>query len=161
MAFLIMHIIHLLAVIVWIGGLAFVTIIIFPVIFKTPDPLQKVLTFQRIERRFAKIARWFVVIVGLSGFAMLYLTGWHALLFTTPGLPLTFMTVVWIFWMIMLFGVEPLVIKKMLERMAKEGNEMTIDSVFARVNRMHWLLLFISLLASIAGVLTAHMGSGF
>ena len=34
MAFLIMHIIHLLAVIVWIGGLAFVTIIIFPVIFQ-------------------------------------------------------------------------------------------------------------------------------
>ena len=157
MVFLIMHIIHLLAVIIWIGGLAFVTIIIFPVIFKTPDPLQKVLTFQRIEHRFAKIARFFVVLVGLSGFGMLFITGWYLALFTIPGLPLTFMTLVWVFWMIMLFGVEPLIIKKMLERMAKEGNEMTIDSVFKRVNRMHWILLFVSLLASTAGAVTAHL----
>lgn len=158
MTFLILHIIHLIAVIVWIGGLAFVTVIIFPVIFKTPDPLQKVLTFQRIEHRFAKLARWFVAIVGVSGIAMLAVTGWYTLLFTKPGLPLTFMSLVWVFWMIMLFGVEPLVIKKMLERMAKEPEEMTIDSVFKRVNRMHWALLFVSLLASIAGVLTAHSG---
>ena len=156
MAFIIMHIIHLLAVIIWIGGLAFVTVIIFPVIFKTPDPLQKVLTFQRIEHRFAKIARYFVVLVGLSGFSMLFITGWHRALFTLAGLPLTFMTLVWVFWMIMLFGVEPLVIKKMLERMAKEPEEMTIDSVFKRVNRMHWVLLFVSLLASTAGAITAH-----
>ena len=51
-------------------------------------------------------------------------------------------------------------IKKMLENMAKNGDEMTIDSVFKRVNRMHWVLLFVSLLASIAGVLTAHLGPG-
>jgi uncharacterized membrane protein len=156
-----MHIIHLLAVIIWIGGLAFVTIIIFPVIFKTPDPLQKVLTFQRIEHRFARIAKWFVVIVGLSGIAMLMITGWYALLFTASGIPLTFMSLLWVFWMVMLFGVEPLVIKKMLERMAKEPEEMTIDSVFKRVNRMHWVLLFASLLASIAGVLTAHSGLAY
>ena len=156
-----MHIIHLLAVIIWIGGLAFVTVIIFPVIFKTPDPLGKVLTFQRIEHRFARIARFFVVIVGISGIAMLFITGWHALLFTSSGIPLTFMSLLWVFWMVMLFGVEPLVIKKMLERMAKEPEEMTIDSVFKRVNRMHWVLLFASLLASIAGVLTAHSGLAF
>jgi uncharacterized membrane protein len=156
MLFLLMHIIHLVAVILWIGGLAFVTIIIFPVIFKTPDPLQKVLTFQRIEHRFARLARFFVVITGASGLVMLAITGWHKTLFTSGGVPLTFMFVLWIFWMVMLFGVEPLVIKKMLERMAKEGTEMTIDSVFKRVNRMHWVLLFASLLASIAGALTAH-----
>ncbi len=152
-----MHIIHLLTVIVWIGGLAFVTIIIFPVIFKTPDPLQKVLTFQRIEHRFARLARYFVVITGISGFIMLFTAGWQSALFTRAGIPLTFMTLVWFFWMIMLFGVEPLVIKKMLERLAKEGTELTIDSVFKRVNRMHWVLLFISFLASIGGALTAHL----
>jgi uncharacterized membrane protein len=156
MAFLVMHIIHLLCVIIWLGGLAFVTVIIFPVIFKTPDPLQKVLTFQRIEHRFAKIARLFVILVGISGFAMLFITGWHAQLFTRAGLPLTFMTLVWVFWMVMLLGVEPLVIKKMLEKMAEKPEEMTIDSVFKRINKMHWALLFVSLLASIAGVLTAH-----
>lgn len=160
MTFLIMHIIHLLTVIVWIGGLAFVTFIIFPVIFKTPDPLQKVLTFQRIEHRFARLARYFVVITGASGFIMLFTTGWYSALFTRPGIPLTFMSLVWVFWMVMLFGVEPLVIRKMLENMAKHGDEMTIDSIFKRVNRMHWLLLFISLLAAVAGVLTAHLGPG-
>ena len=85
------------------------------------------MTFQRIEHRFAKIARWFALITGLSGIAMLIITGWHRVLFTSGGLPLTFMAIVWVFWMVMLFGVEPLIIKKMLERMAKDGNEMTID----------------------------------
>ena len=75
MLFYLMHIIHILTVILWIGGLAFVTVIVLPMAIKTPDALQKVLLFQRIEHRFASLARIYNVVTGASGFVMLFTTG--------------------------------------------------------------------------------------
>lgn len=156
MLFLSMHIIHLLTVILWIGGLAFVTGIVLPMAIKTPDPLQKVLTFQRVEHRFAPIAKWYNIITGISGFVMVYLMGWHKLYFTKAGIPLTFMTGIWLFWFIMLVGLEPIVIRKMLEKMAREGDKMDIDGIFRKVKKLHWFMVAISLAAAAAGALVAH-----
>lgn len=154
--FMLMHIIHLLTVIIWIGGLAFVTIIILPMAINTKDSLQKVLTFQRVEHRFAKLARIYNVVTGVSGFIMLYLSGWHKMLFTRQGIPLTFMTMTWVFWFVMLWGLEPIVIKKMLDKMLKSGEKMDIDGVFLKMNRLHWFMVALSLAAAAAGALTAH-----
>ncbi|MBI5970167.1 MAG: hypothetical protein HY884_03325 [Deltaproteobacteria bacterium] len=156
MFFYLIHIIHILTVILWIGGLAFVTIIVLPMAISAKDPLQKVLMFQRVEHRFAKIARFYNLLTGATGFIMLFMTGWHRMLFTWVGAPLTFMTLVWVFWFVMLFGLEPLVIKKMLEKMLKQEPKADIDAVFVKLNRMHWFMVMISLLAAAAGVLTAH-----
>ncbi|MBI5642146.1 MAG: hypothetical protein HY954_01575 [Deltaproteobacteria bacterium] len=156
MFFYLMHIVHLLTVILWIGGLAFVTMIVLPMAIKTPDALQKVLMFQRIEHRFASIARAYNLITGISGFIMMFMMGWHKLLFTRAGIPLTVMTMVWVFWFVMLFGLEPIIIKKMLENMAKSGAQMDIDGVFKKLNRMHWFMVAISLAAAAAGALVAH-----
>jgi uncharacterized membrane protein len=156
MLFSIMHLIHVLSVILWIGGLAFVTTMVFPVIFKTPEALQKVILFQRIEHRFARVARIYNLIVGISGFVMLFLMGWQNVLFTKAGIPLAFMVIVWIFWAIMLFGLEPLVIKKMLDRMMKKGEQMDIDAIFRRMNRLHWVLLVLSLAAASGGAIFIH-----
>lgn len=156
MLFFTMHMVHVLTVIVWIGGLVFVTGIVLPMAIKTPDPLQKVLTFQRIEHRFAPLAKVYNVIVGISGFVMVWQTGWYELYFRSGGWALTFMTAVWVFWFVMLFGLEPIVIKKMLDRMAREGANMDIDGIFRRVNRLHWVMVAISLAASAAGVVVAH-----
>ncbi|MDP2690657.1 MAG: hypothetical protein Q8P48_11175 [Deltaproteobacteria bacterium] len=156
MLFYLMHIVHLLTVILWIGGLAFVTIIVLPMAIKTPDALQKVLMFQRVEHRFAGLARIYNLITGATGFIMMFMMGWHRLLFTRAGIPLTVMTVIWVFWFVMLWGLEPLVIKKMLANMMKEGGKMDIDTIFARMNRLHWGMVFISLVAAAAGALVAH-----
>lgn len=151
-----MHIVHLLTVILWIGGLAFVTMIVLPMAISTKDPLQKVLVFQRVEHRFAKIARAYNLITGISGFIMMFLMGWQSVLFTRAGAALTFMLLVWVFWFVMLWGLEPIVIKKMLDNMAKSGTKMDIDSVFRRLNKLHWFMVAISLAASAAGALVAH-----
>lgn len=156
MLFSIMHVIHLLTVIIWIGGLAFVTTMVLPMAIKDPDPLGKVLTFSRVERRFAPSARWYNLITGASGLVMMLQTGWYRLLFTKEGLPLTFMVLVWVFWFVMLFGLEPIIIKKMLERMKAGGEKMEIETVFARMNRLHWIMLLVSLTAAAAGAVTAH-----
>ncbi len=151
-----MHIIHLLTVIIWIGGLGFITIIVLPMLIKWDDPLQKAITFQSIEHRFAPAARVYNVITGLTGFVMVYLTGWHRLYLTTKGIPLLIMTLIWFLWFVMLFGLEPLVVKKMLDRMAKSGVKMEIETIFDRMNRMHWVLLMLSLAATTAGIIFAH-----
>ncbi|MCK5237437.1 MAG: hypothetical protein KAR06_10685 [Deltaproteobacteria bacterium] len=156
MLFSVMHLIHLIFVILWIGGLAFITMLVLPAVIRTPDSLEKVLQFQRIEHRFAPIARVYSAIVGISGFVMMFMMGWQGVIFTAAGLPLLFMTLVWCFWTVMLFGLEPIIIKKMLDNMAKDPDEMTINSVFKRMNVLHWVLLFVSLLASAAGAVFAH-----
>ncbi len=151
-----MLIIHILAVILWIGGLAFVTILIFPSLYRMEEALQKVLFFQRIEHRFAPLARIYSATVGITGIVMLIHTGWYKLLFTLEGLFLTIMFLIWVMWIVMLFGLEPLVIKKMLESMAKSGEKMEIDTVFKRMNVMHWVLLFVSMVAAASGIMFAH-----
>ena len=40
--FHLMHIVHLVTVVLWIGGLAFVTAFILPMVIKMPDALSKV-----------------------------------------------------------------------------------------------------------------------
>lgn len=151
-----MHIVHLVTVVLWIGGLAFVTAFILPMVIKTPDALQKVLMFQRVEHRFAPVAKVYNIITGISGFIMVWQMGWHKLYFTWAGFPLTFMTAIWLLWFVMLVGLEPIVIKKMLDRMARDGAKMDIDGIFRKVNKLHWFLLMLSILAIIAGVFVAH-----
>ena len=157
MIFSLLHITHILSVILWIGGLAFITILILPMIIKMPNPLEKVLLFQRIEHRFAPAARLYSAVTGISGFAMFFMMDLQDVIFTGEGLPLLFMVIVWIFWTIMLFGLEPLIIKRMLDRLASnKGDGLEIEDVFKRMNLLHWLLLFISLAASASGVIFAH-----
>ena len=156
MFFVVMLVLHVLAVIFWIGGLAFVTILIFPSLYKMPEALQKVLFFQRIEHRFAPLARLYSAVVGITGIIMVVYTGWYRLLFTKEGFFLTLMFLIWVMWTVMLFGLEPLVIKKMLDSMAKGEGKLDIDTVFKRMNVLHWVLLMLSMAAAASGVLFAH-----
>jgi uncharacterized membrane protein len=61
---------HVLAAVLWIGGVAFVTAVLFPAIrgFKAPE--ERLALFDRIERRFASQATFWVAAGGASGFYM-------------------------------------------------------------------------------------------
>ena len=157
MLFPILHIVHLLTAIVWIGGLGFITILILPMIVKMPHPLEKVLLFQRIEHRFAPLARVYTAIVGISGFGMFFLMDLQDIVFKEEGRFLLFMIIIWVFWVIMLYGLEPLIVKKMLDRLASQkGDGLEIEDVFNKMNILHWVLLTISLAASASGAIFAH-----
>lgn len=152
--FTISLIIHVVFVVLWMGGVGFVTIVLFPMITRTQQPLERVLLFQRIEHRYARIARLYAVIVGITGFVNLYYMGGLKLLFTGYGWGITAMLLVWIMWMVLLFGLEPVVIRRLLKE-AQVGN-MDIDTLFRRMNTFHWVLLSLSLLAVIGGVSFGH-----
>lgn len=157
MLFPLLHIVHLLTAIIWIGGLGFITILILPMIVKMPNPLEKVLLFQRIEHKFAPLARVYTAIVGISGFGMFFFMGLQDIVFQPEGRFLLFMIIIWVFWVIMLYGLEPLIIKKMLDRLASQkGDGLEIEDVFKRMNVLHWVLLALSLGASASGAIFAH-----
>ena len=56
--------VHVIGVVLWIGGVAFVTMVVFPMIMRLENSLEKVLFFQGVEHRFAKIAksRWLLLV---------------------------------------------------------------------------------------------------
>jgi hypothetical protein len=61
---------HVLAVVIWIGGVAMVTMILLPAVRRGDTGPNQLQVFEAIERRFAWHARSAVVIVGLTGFYM-------------------------------------------------------------------------------------------
>ncbi|RJQ52220.1 MAG: hypothetical protein C4526_08470, partial [Nitrospiraceae bacterium] len=67
--------IHVLSVIIWIGGVSFVTMITFPMIQRASSSLEQVMMFQGTEHRFVKIAKAMVILAGLSGLYLIKVKG--------------------------------------------------------------------------------------
>ena len=57
--------IHILSIVIWIGGVSFVTAIILPAIKSQFGFAQQESIFQLVENRFAKLAKWMVMNFGI------------------------------------------------------------------------------------------------
>lgn len=69
--------IHVLAVVLWIGGVGFVTLVLLPGVQRFEEPARRIAVFEALEQRFARQARVTTLLTGASGFAMLWLLdGW-------------------------------------------------------------------------------------
>ena len=137
--------IHVLSVVVWIGGVAFVTLVTFPMILREEKSLEQVMMFQGVEHRFAKIAKLMVILAGLSGLYLLYEKG------LSPGVWI--MIVVWTFYAALLFGLEKLIFKKIF---SKPTDKLDTRKVFNILQGFHWVVLTLSALAIAAGIWTGH-----
>jgi len=144
---------HVLSIVLWIGGVAFVTIIVFPMIMRMENSLEKVLFFQGVEHRFAKIAKASVTIAGITGLWLLYTTGEWRILFTWTGIGPTLMLIVWTLYVVILLF-EGRLFKAIF------GGEAQHDTskIFFRLTVFHWFILGMSLLAVAVGVWAAHGG---
>lgn len=82
--FTLARVIHVIAIVAWIGGVAFVTLVIMPMLTAKEAPEKRLARFAEIEGGFAWQARIWVLLAGISGFWMV----WRADLwsrFATPG----------------------------------------------------------------------------
>src|SRR6478609_6191123 len=70
--FILARAIHVSAVMLWIGGVAFVTMVLMPAIRRDIPATGRLATFQRFERSFARIAAASVLVAGASGLWMLW-----------------------------------------------------------------------------------------
>lgn len=147
--------IHVTIVVLWIGGVAFVTIIIFPMLLKMEESLEKVLMFQRVESVFAKQARYYAWIAGPTGFLLLWLKDLHKYLFTKYTVGVSIMLVVWIFYTLVLTFE-----KKIFGILFSDPKKYDAEKIFARLARGHWIIMGVSLAAVFFGVLFGH-GGGF
>lgn len=145
--------IHVIGVVIWIGGVCFVTVIVFPMIMRMEGSLEKVLFFQGVEHRFAKIVKWVVGIVGLTGLWLLSLTGEWRLLFTMQGIGPTIMLIVWLLYVLIL-----LFEAKLFKVIFKGDAQQDTGKVFFRLTVFHWFILAASFLAVGVGVWAAHGG---
>lgn len=141
---------HVLAVVIWIGGVATVTTVVLPAIRRGDLGQDRLRAFQAIERRFAWQARIAILVVGLTGFYMtgrLHLWGWFR---SATFWWLHAMVCVWLLFALVLFVLEPLLLRRRFHRWASARP----DAAFAWLNRAHWLLLGLSavtILGAVAG----------
>lgn len=66
------RIVHVLSVVLWIGGVAFVTTVLIPAIRKQPSDSRRVEVFEQLEARFSLQARVTTLLAGASGFYLLH-----------------------------------------------------------------------------------------
>jgi uncharacterized membrane protein len=62
---------HVLAVVIWIGGVSIVTTALLPAVRRDELGINRITAFQAIERRFAWQARVAIIIVGATGLYMI------------------------------------------------------------------------------------------
>lgn len=145
---------HVIAVILWIGGVGMVTTVLLPAIRRAHAPPDRFAAFNAIEARFATQSRWTTALAGLTGFYMTWrVDAWDR--FATPSFWwMHAMVFTWAVFTAMLFVAEPLFLHRLLERRAAHAPEAT----YRLVERLHWALLGLSLLtaagaaAGVAGV---------
>jgi len=144
--------IHVLGVVLWIGGVAFVTTTLIPSLRKMPDGDKRLALFEQLEGKFAFQARIVTLLTGLSGFYMMaYMNAWDR--YQQPQFWwIHLMTVIWLIFTLVLFVLEPLVLHRLFRKLATENSDMA----FARLHRMHWILLILSLITIFGTVAGAH-----
>jgi uncharacterized membrane protein len=143
---------HVLAVVLWIGGVGLVTTVLLPALRRMREPAQRLVMFQAVESRFAIQARISVVLTGLTGLYMLVrMHAWYR--FTLlPYWWMHAMVLVWLIFALMLFVVEPLVLRRLLAaRVARD-----LDGVLRIIHRFHIVLLAFSLLTIFGAVAGSH-----
>lgn len=140
---------HVLAVVVWIGGVAMVTLVVLPAARAARDPA----LFERVERRFAAQTRWTLAIAGLSGLYLVERLGLWPRFAEARFWWMHAMVGLWLAYALALFVLEPLVLRtRFAERLKRDP-----DGALARMIRHHWLVLALSL-ATIAGAVAGSHG---
>jgi uncharacterized membrane protein len=152
-AAIVARVLHVLGVVLWIGGVAMVTTVLLPATKRVKAPAERVLFFETVERGFARQARVTTLVTGLSG---LYLVQ-HLGLWPRFAHPeywwMHAMVLVWVVFTLILFVLEPLFLHRwLIERATRDP-----DSTFALVVRAHWVLLGVSLV-TVAGAAAGSHG---
>jgi uncharacterized membrane protein len=144
--------IHVGAIVHWIGGVAFVTLVLLPAVRRFAEAARRVALFEEIERRFAAQARLSTLAAGLSGFYMTARLGAWDRFADARFWWMHAMLGLWALFTLMLFVLEPLVLHRWFQARAQADPAGT----FALNERLHRILLGASAVTVAAAVLGAH-----
>ncbi len=146
------RVIHVLAVVLWIGGVAMVATVVFPVLRRTGSGQAGISFFESLESRFSWQAKITTLLTGLSGFYLLYvLDAWHR--YTEIKFWwIHAMTLVWLIFTLVLFVLEPLLLHTWFHDHARKEPARTL----VLVHRFHLVLLLLSLVTIAGAVAGSH-----
>jgi uncharacterized membrane protein len=141
---------HVLCVVLWIGGVAMVTLVLVPGVSGESDAFSR---FESIERRFASQSKITVLLAGLSGFYMV----WRLDLWARFAEPrfwwMHAMVAVWLIFTVVLFVLEPLLHNRFRSSASRDPH-----GTMLLIQRFHWVLLTLSLITIAGAVAGSHGG---
>jgi uncharacterized membrane protein len=143
--------IHELSVVLWIGGVGFITTVLMPVIRHTRPPQVRLATFQPFGNFFAWQARISVLLAGLSGFYLTYRFDSWDRFGSGQYWWMDAMLGLWLLFAVKLSNFEILLLgprRTTLED--RNGRE------FARIQRFHEILFILSLIVVFVSAAGAH-----
>ncbi len=147
------RIVHVLSIVMWIGGVGFVTTVLFPLIRRSIAPDGRLAAFVQFESSFSGQARVSVALAGLSGLYMTWrLDAWSRFA-SARFWWMDAMVALWTAFALVLFVIEPLVVHPRL-RMAMEVADS--GRLFDRMERFHRIMLVLSLVAVLGAVGGSH-----
>jgi uncharacterized membrane protein len=142
------RVLHVLAVVLWIGGVAMVTMVVLPAARAARDPEQ----FLRVERRFATQARWSVIVAGASGLYLVERMGLWPRFAEARFWWMHAMVALWLAYALALFVLEPFFLRaRFAARLQRDP-----DGALQRMYRHHWLVLGLSLLTVAGAAAGSH-----
>jgi uncharacterized membrane protein len=148
---------HVLAIVIWIGGVAMATTVALPAARRGDLGADRLRAFQAIEDRFVWQARTAVVIVGLTGFYMsARLDLWERFI-SAQFWWMHAMVGVWLLFAFVLFVAEPLILHRHFKKWATAAPE----AAFAWLHRAHLVLLGLSLVTILGAVAGSQGWSAF
>jgi uncharacterized membrane protein len=147
------RVIHVLSVVLWIGGVGFVTTVLIPAVRRAHAPQERLHAFVRFEGLFAWQARITVALAGLSGLYMTARLDAWSRFEVARFWWMHAMVGLWLVFALMLFVIEPLVMhRRLVQVMDTPGS----GAVFERMSRFHHLMLVLSLVTLFGAVGGAH-----
>jgi len=151
-SFLTARILHVIGVVLWIGGVAFIAAVLLPALRRMPDSEKSLALFAAVEGRFKRQAKIITLVTGLSGFYMLaWLHAWDR--YMDPSFWwLHLMTFIWLVFTLVLFVLEPLLVRRGIHGKVKRDPARALRVV----HRMLWVLVSLSLIAILGAVAGVH-----
>lgn len=151
--FVFARVLHILGVVLWIGGVAMVTTVLLPTLARTQPATEAMAFFAQFRRRFAAQARFSTLLVGITGFYMVYiLDAWQRFMHWQYWW-MHMMVLIWLLFSVMLFVVEPRV-RHRQDVLPERGNISA--ETFVRIQHKHLLLLILSLVTIAGAVAGSH-----
>tara|TARA_R110001583_G_scaffold67490_3_gene192859 strand:- start:22 stop:504 length:483 start_codon:yes stop_codon:yes gene_type:complete len=143
---------HVIAVVLWIGGVAFVTTILIPSLKQIPDINDRLALFEKLEGKFAIQAKITTVISFLTGLYLIDLMNLWGRFLQVEFWWMHSMVLVWLIFTLVLFVFEPWFLHAWFRKQALTDSKKT----FKRLHIMHIVLLTVSLITVLGAMLGAH-----
>lgn len=142
--------VHVIAVLFWIGGVGFVTWVVMPALKASEKPEDRLSRFMQIEGRFAWQARLWVLLAGASGLWLVVRADLWDRFSDGRFWWMHLMVAIWAVFTLMLFVIEPLHLRRRLV------TSKSPEADFARMMRLHQLLVIISIICIFGAVAGSH-----